>query len=63
MIIENGNTSNGYATKQTILTIAACARGGYCAFVDNIIIANKRKKRAVEKCTDRIKQENTDIPV
>ena len=38
MIIEKGKTSNGYATKQTILTIAACARGGYCAFMGNSIV-------------------------
>ena len=36
--IEKGKTSNGYATMQTMLTIAACARGGYCAFMGNNII-------------------------
>ena len=35
---EKGKTSNGYATKQTILAIAACARGGYRTFMGKIII-------------------------
>lgn len=36
--IEKGKTSNGYATKRTILTIAACVRGGYRTFMGNSII-------------------------
>ena len=47
MIIEKGKTSNGYATKQTILTIAACARGSYCAFMGNIIIKIINTKSAI----------------
>ena len=47
MIIEKGKTSNGYATKQTILTIAACARGGHCAFMGNIIIKIINTKSAI----------------
>ena len=38
IIIEKGKTSNGYATKRTILTIAACVRGGYRTFMGNSII-------------------------
>ena len=38
MNMEKGKTSNGYATKQTILTIAACVRGGYRTFMGNNII-------------------------
>ena len=45
--VEKGKTSNGYATKRTILTIAACARGGYCAFMGNIIIKIINTKSAI----------------
>ena len=38
IFIEKGKTSNGYATKRTILTIAACVRGGYRTFMENSII-------------------------
>ena len=46
-VIEKGKISNGYATKQTILTIAACAGGGYCVFMGNIIIKIINTKSAI----------------
>lgn len=45
--IEKGKTSNGYATSSTIFSIAACARGGYCAFMGNIIIRMITTKSAI----------------
>ena len=35
---RKGKTSNGYALKRPIHTIADLGRGGYCAFMEKIII-------------------------